>query len=194
MTDTPPRLCCTTPTPDAISAGASTCCTPDASSTTPALASDCCGAGGDSDPVKPGRAQTSDARLLVGTLAVAITAASYIGWAEGAWTWVLSSLGLELTGSWGSAALFFLYEIGKIAGLIALIVFGVGVLGTYLTPPKVQAFLARQPRAIGHALAAGIGAITPFCSCSSVPLYVGMTRAGVPLGIGMSFLVASPMV
>jgi hypothetical protein len=154
----------------------------------------CCDTGVDADPVRPGRAQVSGARLIVATVSVALATAAYIGWAESAWSWALSSLGLDLEGSWGPSLVFFLYEIGKISGLIALIVFGVGVLGTYLTPPKVQAFLARQPRAIGHALAAGIGAITPFCSCSSVPLYVGMARAGVPLGIGMSFLVASPMV
>lgn len=80
-------------------------------------------------------------------------AAVYIGWAEHTWAGARSSVGLDITGSWGSAALFFLYETGKIAGLIALIVFGVGDLGTYLTPLKVQAFPARQPRAIGHALA-----------------------------------------
>jgi len=207
MTDTAPSQCCDAPAPTALSlgatsAGATTCCTTDASSAAPALASECCGTGtgtgadadADPDPVRPGRAQVSGARLLVATLSVALAAAAYIGWAEPAWSWALSSLGLDLEGAWGSSLVFFLYEIGKISGLIALIVFGVGVLGTYLTPPKVQAFLARQPRAIGHALAAGIGAITPFCSCSSVPLYVGMTRAGVPLGIGMSFLVASPMV
>jgi len=194
MTDTASSQCCDAPAPAAMSASATTCCATNASPATPALASDCCGTGADADPVRPGRAQASGARLLVATLAVALAAGAYIGWAEHAWSWALSSMGLDLEGAWGSSLVFFLYEIGKISGLIALIVFGVGVLGTYLTPPKVQAFLARQPRAIGHALAAGIGAITPFCSCSSVPLYVGMARAGVPLGIGMSFLVASPMI
>ena len=195
MTDAAPSQCCAAPAPAAPPMATALCCPSDSSPATPATpatATDCCGA--DADPVRSGRAQISGARLFGATLTTALAAAAYFGWAEGAWSWALSSIGLDLTGAWGSSLVFFLYELGKISALIALIVFGVGVLGTYLTPPKVQAFLSRQPRAIGHALAAGIGAITPFCSCSSVPLYVGMTRAGVPLGIGMSFLVASPMV
>ena len=192
MTDATPSQCCDTAALPVSPAGAASCCTTEAPASTPAAATDCCGA--DADPVRPGQPPVSTARLAAGSGVVALFAAAYITWAEGAWSWALSSLGLDLDSAWGSAALFFLYEVGKISALIALIVFGVGVLGTYLTPPKVQAFLAKQPRAIGHALAAGIGAITPFCSCSSVPLYVGLTRAGVPLGIGMSFLVASPMV
>lgn len=124
----------------------------------------------------------------------ALAAVALIGWGDDAWSSLADGLGLDRDSRWVEAALFYLFEVGKIFGLIALIVFAVGLLGTWLTPDKVQGFLARLPRGIGNVVAAGLGVVTPFCSCSAVPLYVGLTRAGVPLGVGMSFLVASPMV
>lgn len=131
-------------------------------------------------------------RVLVGAGVVLSLALVAVG--ERATDALFRGIGIDVESRAGGAALFFVTEVGKIFALIALIVFAVGVLGTFLTPTKVQAFLAKQPRGVGHVLAAGIGVVTPFCSCSSVPLYIGLTRAGVPLGMSMSFLVASPMV
>lgn len=135
-----------------------------------------------------------DTRLRIATLGGIVLALAAIVLGGRLWTAVFTALGLELEARIVSTVHFFVVEVGSIFALIGLIVFAVGILGTYLTPTKVQGFLARQPRGLGLVLAAGIGAVTPFCSCSSVPLYLGMTRAGVPMGMGMSFLVASPMV
>ncbi|MDN4471797.1 permease [Demequina zhanjiangensis] len=126
--------------------------------------------------------------------AAALGATALITVADPAWTRLLTALGLDLDSAAGGAVHFALYESGKILALIAAIVFAVGFLGTWLTPSRVQRLLSGRRRGVGHALAAGLGAITPFCSCSSVPLYVGMTRAGVPVGVGMTFLVSSPLV
>ncbi len=126
--------------------------------------------------------------------AAALGATALITVADPAWTRLLTALGLDLDSPVGGAVHFALYESGKILSLIAVIVFAVGLFGTWLTPARVQRLLSGRRRGVGHLLAAALGAITPFCSCSSVPLYVGMTRAGVPLGVGMTFLVASPLV
>lgn len=129
--------------------------------------------------------------LLATGIMLAIAA---IAWGEVVTTSALSAAGLDVSSRVGTAVHFFLFEVVKITALISLIVFAVGVLATWLTPDRVQRVLARLPRGVGNIVAAGVGVATPFCSCSAVPLFIGLTRAGVPLGVSMSFLVASPMV
>jgi len=89
---------------------------------------------------------------------------------------------------------FFIYDTIKIFLLLAVIIFVVSYLRTYLPKERVKAILANKNPLFGHVLAALFGIITPFCTCSAVPLFMGFIEAGVPLGVTFSFLVSSPMV
>lgn len=89
---------------------------------------------------------------------------------------------------------FFLYEVPKVLLLLYAVVFVVGILRTFVAPEKTRAWLKNRLPITGHSLAALLGVITPFCSCSAVPLFVGFVQSGVPLGITFSFLIAAPMV
>lgn len=88
---------------------------------------------------------------------------------------------------------FFLYDTPKILLLLSLVVFGVGVLRTWITPERSRKYLSGK-ESLGNVIAAGVGIITPFCSCSAVPLFLGFVAAGIPLGVTFSFLIAAPMV
>ncbi|MBU0972767.1 MAG: permease, partial [Proteobacteria bacterium] len=78
--------------------------------------------------------------------------------------------------------------------LLAIVVFGVGIIRSFFTPEKTRAFLSGKSEFAGNILAALLGIVTPFCSCSAVPLFIGFVTAGVPLGVTFSFLIAAPMV
>jgi uncharacterized membrane protein YraQ (UPF0718 family) len=93
-----------------------------------------------------------------------------------------------------SAANFFVYDSIKILILLAVIIFIVSFIRTYFAPEKVRLYLAKKNKYLGNVLASLLGIITPFCSCSAVPLFLGFVEAGVPLGATFSFLVASPMI
>lgn len=103
-------------------------------------------------------------------------------------------LGFSPSSRLGSAIEFFVFEAPKVLLLLALVVFGVGVVRSYFTPERTRAILAGKRRSIGSVLAALLGVVTPFCSCSAVPLFIGFLTAGVPLGVTFSFLVSAPMV
>lgn len=92
------------------------------------------------------------------------------------------------------AAAFFLYDAPKVLLLLALIVFLMGVLRSFFSPERTRALLAGRREGVGNVAAACLGILTPFCSCSAVPLFVGFLSAGVPLGVTFSFLIAAPMV
>ncbi len=92
------------------------------------------------------------------------------------------------------AVSFFVFEVPKVLMLLALIVFVVGVIQTFFTPEHTRAILAGRRQGVGNVLAASLGIVTPFCSCSAVPLFIGFLTAGVPLGVTFSFLVSAPMV
>jgi len=94
----------------------------------------------------------------------------------------------------GEAVRFFIYDTIKIFLLLVVIIFAVSYVRTYLPPEKVRDILSRRKRYVGHILAALLGIVTPFCSCSAVPLFLGFVRAGVPLGVTFTFLVSSPMI
>ena len=94
----------------------------------------------------------------------------------------------------GSAVAFFLYETPKVLLLLTLVVFVVGIVRTFFTPERTRRILAGNRESLGNVLAALLGIVTPFCSCSAVPLFIGFVTAGVPLGVTFSFLVSAPMV
>ncbi len=107
---------------------------------------------------------------------------------------LVTSTGLDPSGHLDAALSFLTFEVPKVLMLLALIVFIVGVLQTFFTPEKTRAILAGKRQGVGNVLAASLGIVTPFCSCSAVPLFIGFLTAGVPLGVTFSFLVSAPMV
>jgi len=103
-------------------------------------------------------------------------------------------LGLDLTGRAGESLAFFFYDTVKIMLLLVGLIFVVGMARTTLSPERVRDVLAGRGLLVGLVLAALLGAVTPFCSCSSIPLFIGFVAAGVPLSITLSFLIASPLI
>jgi uncharacterized protein len=103
-------------------------------------------------------------------------------------------LGLPPESRLGDAVQFFIYDTPKVLMLLVLVVFGVGIVRSYFTPERTRALLAGRRESAGNILAALLGVVTPFCSCSAVPLFLGFVTAGVPLGVTFSFLIAAPMV
>lgn len=93
-----------------------------------------------------------------------------------------------------TALSFFFYDVPKILLLLFAVTLVMGVVNTFFTPEKTRALLAGRHEGLGNVLAALLGIVTPFCSCSAVPLFIGFVQAGVPLGVTFSFLIAAPMV
>ena len=93
-----------------------------------------------------------------------------------------------------SAVEFFFYDTPKVLMLLILVVFGVGIVRSYFTPERTRRILAGKRESVGNVLAALLGIVTPFCSCSAVPLFIGFLTASVPLGVTFSFLISAPMV
>jgi uncharacterized membrane protein YraQ (UPF0718 family) len=93
-----------------------------------------------------------------------------------------------------SAAGFFVYEVPKVLMLLVLVVFGVGIVRSFFTPERTRRLLAGKKQSAGNVLAALLGVVTPFCSCSAVPLFIGFVTTGVPLGVTFSFLIAAPLI
>lgn len=89
---------------------------------------------------------------------------------------------------------FFIYDTIKILILLAVVVFIVSIIRSYLPPEKIRAILSHKNKYVGNVLASLLGIVTPFCSCSAIPLFLGFVQAGVPLGTTFSFLIASPMI
>ena len=89
---------------------------------------------------------------------------------------------------------FFIYDTIKIFILILVISFAVGIIKSFFTPEKTRQFLTGKHTGVGNLMAASLGIVTPFCSCSAVPLFIGFVEAGIPLGITFSFLIAAPMI
>ena len=135
-------------------------------------------------------------RRLWGGLAVAIAAWTLLySVNQPFWDWLLfDSLGLDPETHVGSAVEFFFYDTAKIALLLTGIIFAVTVLRSFMSVERTRALLGGRREGVGNVAAAGLGVVTPFCSCSAVPGFIGFVAAGVPLGITMSFLIASPMV
>ena len=92
------------------------------------------------------------------------------------------------------AVAFFAYDTPKVLLLLVLVVFAMGVVRSFFSPERTRRLLAGRREGVGNVLAASLGIVTPFCSCSAVPLFIGFVSAGVPLGVTFSFLIAAPMV
>jgi uncharacterized membrane protein YraQ (UPF0718 family) len=94
----------------------------------------------------------------------------------------------------GGALQFFLYDTPKVVLLLTAVVFVMGMVNSYFTPVRTRALLAGRTEGMANVMAAMLGIVTPFCSCSAVPLFIGFVQAGVPLGVTFSFLISAPMV
>ncbi|MDA8442764.1 MAG: permease [Peptococcaceae bacterium] len=107
---------------------------------------------------------------------------------------VYDLLGLSSQTHLGSAVNFFIYDTVKILVMLAIIIFAVTIIRSFFPPEKTKQILSHKRKFIGNIIAALMGIITPFCSCSAVPVFIGFVEAGVPLGVTFSFLISSPMV
>ncbi len=105
-----------------------------------------------------------------------------------------SLMGIERGSHLGGAIQFFVYDTPKVMMLLTLIVFIIGMLRSFFTQERTRKYLAGKRETAGNVMAALLGIVTPFCSCSAVPLFLGFVQAGVPLGVTFSFLIAAPMV
>lgn len=108
--------------------------------------------------------------------------------------WLVGRMPIEPGSHLASSVEFFLYDTPKVLGLLAVVVFAMGVIRTFFSPERTRGLLAGKREGVGNIAAAHLGIVTPFCSCSAVPLFVGFVSAGVPLGVTFSFLIAAPMV
>ncbi|QJW45497.1 permease [bacterium BFN5] len=107
---------------------------------------------------------------------------------------VYQLIGLMPESVFGEALNFFIYDSMKIFIMLTVIIFCVSILRTYFPPEKTKKILSHKREFFGNIVAAALGIVTPFCSCSAVPVFIGFIESGVPLGITFSFLIASPMI
>lgn len=107
---------------------------------------------------------------------------------------VFSALGMTKGEHLAEAIWFFLFEFPKVMLLLALIIFFVGIIRSFFTPERTRKALEGKKTFTGNVMAALLGIVTPFCSCSAIPLFLGFVEAGVPLGVTFSFLIAAPMI
>lgn len=106
----------------------------------------------------------------------------------------LQALGLDLASRWGGSLHFFLYDVIKITILLCTLIFLISYVQSYFPPERSRRILGRFHGIWANMLSALLGTVTPFCSCSSIPLFMGFTSAGLPIGVTFSFLISSPMV
>ncbi len=106
----------------------------------------------------------------------------------------LSELGVDITSRWGGTLHFFCYDVIKIMILLGVLIFAISYIQSYFPPERTKQIIGRYKGLPANTVAALLGTVTPFCSCSSIPLFIGFTAAGLPLGVTFSFLISSPMV
>ena len=107
---------------------------------------------------------------------------------------ILNACGLDTTGKIGASIQFFIYDTIKIMVLLGVLILIISYIQSYFPPERAKKILGRFHGIWANIIAALLGTVTPFCSCSSIPLFIGFTSAGLPLGVTFSFLISSPMV
>ncbi|RED28529.1 hypothetical protein BJ123_12256 [Rhodopseudomonas thermotolerans] len=140
-----------------------------------------------------GKPRPLTAKLLVTVLLVVLWAAVYAALSPAS-EWIVRQLPLDPAGGSARALAFFIYDTPKVLMLLTLIVFAMGMVRSFFSPERTRALLAGRREGVGNVAAAGLGVLTPFCSCSAVPLFIGFVSAGVPLGVTFSFLISAPLV
>ncbi len=132
--------------------------------------------------------------ILLGLLGLALWYVVYKQLEPFSYYFAYSVVGLERGSHLGEALQFFVYDTPKVMMLLTLIVFVIGMIRSFFTQERTRKYLAGKRETAGNVMAALLGIVTPFCSCSAVPLFIGFVQAGVPLGVTFSFLIAAPMV
>lgn len=117
-----------------------------------------------------------------------------MGWLEQLIGNMLTSFGLDITNRWIGSLQFFIYDVLKITVLLCVLIFIISYIQSYFPPERSKKILGGFHGIGANTVAALLGTVTPFCSCSSIPLFIGFTSAGLPLGVTFSFLISSPMV
>ena len=140
------------------------------------------------------RSAAGGRRWLIVAVAVVVWVTLYqlnLRW----WNWVVFDVfGLDPATRLGGSVHFFAYDLTKITLLLTGVIFWVTVLRSFMSVERTRALLGGKREGIGNVAAAGLGVVTPFCSCSAVPAFIGFVAAGVPLGVTLTFLIASPLV
>ncbi|OPF97639.1 permease [Rhodopseudomonas palustris] len=140
-----------------------------------------------------GKPRPVTTKLLVTVLLVVLWVVVYAALSPAS-EWIVRQLPLDPAGGTARALAFFIYDTPKVLMLLTLIVFAMGVVRSFFSPERTRALLAGRREGVGNVAAAGLGVLTPFCSCSAVPLFIGFVSAGVPLGVTFSFLISAPLV
>ncbi len=107
---------------------------------------------------------------------------------------VLNGIGIDIDKALGGSLQFFIYDVIKITILLCVLIFGISYIQSYFPPERSKRILSRFKGISANIVSALLGTVTPFCSCSSIPLFIGFTSAGLPVGVTFSFLISSPMV
>jgi len=107
---------------------------------------------------------------------------------------IYNIFGMDKTSHFTESIRFFIFEVPKVLLLLTLIVFVVGIIRSYFSPEKTRKMLEGKPLFVGNIMASSLGVVTPFCSCSAIPLFLGFVESGIPLGVTFSFLIAAPMI
>jgi uncharacterized membrane protein YraQ (UPF0718 family) len=107
---------------------------------------------------------------------------------------LLTAMGMDITGKVGASVQFFLYDLIKILLLLSILIFIISYIQSHFPPERTKKILGRFKGVGANTLSALLGTVTPFCSCSSIPLFIGFTNAGLPVGVTFSFLISSPLV
>jgi len=146
--------------------------------------------------IEPGAPPASRSPAVIGLLALGLGAwaAAYAAIKPLSEWLTFGAIGLARGSHLGESVAFFLYDTPKVLLLLTLIVFLVGIVRSFFTAERTRAILAGKRESVGNVLASLLGVVTPFCSCSAVPLFLGFVEVGIPLGVTFSFLVAAPMV
>jgi uncharacterized protein len=141
------------------------------------------------------REPTTGRRLMAGLIGAGFAWVAMYAVNERLWdALVYDLIGLDPASRWGAAIHFFLYDTVKILLLVSGLIFVIGIARAAIPPERIRDLVGARHVAIGFLLAAAFGALTPFCSCSSVPLFIGFVAAGIPLGITLTFLITSPLI
>ena len=160
----------------------------------------CAGSARDATPERrltvaaPAASAPSPSRWIAATLAALVVWALAYSQLQPLSDWLVGRLPIDPASNLGQSTAFFLYDTPKVLLLLTLVVFGMGVVRSFFSPERTRALLAGRREGFGNVAAASLGVVTPFCSCSAVPLFIGFVSAGVPLGVTFSFLIAAPMV
>ena len=193
--------CCQTMSPKStpVSSSAGGCCcqqsSPAEEAKKPSSANGCCCSSSRPAPVADDGGSGWNARYfaVVAVLAGLWWLAYSVIQPVSSWL-VFGAFGLEQGSALGEALEFFFYDTAKILLLLALLLYVIAWLRAALNVERIRDMLAGKKRSLGYALGAMFGSVTPFCSCSSIPLFLGFSSAGIPIGITMSFLITSPLI